>query len=83
MPHHVVKKHDALDLTVPPEFAGRSHGYRGDLVVGEHTEAVHTGIRIAELEPGGSVDTHLHSFEESFYVVEGELAWGMDLSSRK
>lgn len=73
MAHHVVKKSDALDLTVPPEFDGRSEGYRGDLVVGEHTEAVHTGIRIAELEPGGSVDTHLHSFEESFYVVEGEL----------
>ncbi len=25
------------------------------------------------LEPGGSVDAHLHSFEETFYVIEGDL----------
>ena len=73
MAHHVVKKSDVLDMVTPPEFEGRSRGYRGDLVVGEHTEAVHTGIRIAEIDPGGTVDTHLHSFEESFYVVEGDL----------
>ncbi len=73
MAHHVVKKSDELEMVVPPEFEGRSTGYRGDLVVGEHTEAVHTGIRISVLEPGGQVDTHLHSFEESFYVVEGEV----------
>jgi mannose-6-phosphate isomerase-like protein (cupin superfamily) len=73
MAHHVVKKSDVLEMVTPPEFEGRSRGYRGDLVVGEHTEAVHTGIRIAEIEPGGTVDTHLHSFEESFYVVEGDL----------
>lgn len=73
MAHHVVKKADALSLVIPSEFEGRASGYRGDLVVGEHTEAVHTGLRIAEIEPGGWADTHLHSFEESFYVVEGEL----------
>ena len=73
MAHHVVKKTDALDLVVPSHFKGRSSGYRGDLVVGEHTEAVHTGISISVLDSGGHVDTHLHSFEESFFVVEGEV----------
>jgi len=73
MAHHVVKKSDVLDLVVPSHFEGRSSGYSGDLVVGEHTEAVHTGITISVLEPGGYVETHLHSFEESFYVVEGEV----------
>lgn len=73
MAHHVVKKGSALDMVVPPPFQGRSSGYTGDLVVGEHTEAVHTGIRISDIEPGGHVDTHLHSFEESFFVVDGEV----------
>jgi mannose-6-phosphate isomerase-like protein (cupin superfamily) len=73
MAHHVVKKGSALEMVVPAPFEGRSNGYTGDLVVGEHTEAVHTGIRISQIEPGGWVDTHLHSYEESFYVVEGEM----------
>lgn len=73
MSHHVVKLADDIEYATPPEFEGRSEGYTGDLVVGEHTEAVHTGLRVARLEPGGSVDTHLHSFEESIYLVEGEL----------
>jgi len=30
---------------------------------------------IAELEPGGRVETHLHAFEEAFYVLEGELVF--------
>jgi quercetin dioxygenase-like cupin family protein len=31
------------------------------------------GFGVARLEPGGQVDTHVHSFEESLYVVEGAL----------
>lgn len=73
MAYHVVKKRADLDYSVPSEFEGRSGGYLGELVVGEHTEAVHTGIQMSRLDPGGWVDTHLHSFEESFYVISGEL----------
>jgi quercetin dioxygenase-like cupin family protein len=31
------------------------------------------GFELARLDPGGQVDTHVHSFEETLYVVEGEL----------
>jgi len=39
--------------------------------VGEDDHAVHTGFVINELDPGGSIPWHVHSFEESCYVVAG------------
>ena len=33
---------------------------------------MHTGLSINELAPGGRIDPHVHSFEESFYVLSGE-----------
>jgi len=41
------------------------------MVVGEDDHAVHTGFVINELDGGGSIPWHVHSFEESFYLVEG------------
>jgi mannose-6-phosphate isomerase-like protein (cupin superfamily) len=40
--------------------------------------AVHTGFALSSLEPGGTVDMHLHSQEESFYVLEGEPQLTLD-----
>ena len=70
---HIVKKVAELEYVVPPEFEGRSAGYTGDLVVDEAGGAIQMGFRMARLEPGGRVDTHLHSFEESVYVIDGTL----------
>lgn len=70
---HIVKKVAELEYVVPPEFEGRSAGYTGDLVVDESGGAIQMGFRMARLEPGGRVDTHLHSFEESVYVIDGTL----------
>jgi quercetin dioxygenase-like cupin family protein len=39
----------------------------------DHTgPAVHTGFGVNVLDPGGGIDRHVHSFEESFYVLDGE-----------
>ena len=73
MSTHIVKKTADLDHRVPREFEGRSTGYTRDDVVSEPGGAVQMGFAVARLEPGGSVATHVHSFEESLYVVEGEL----------
>jgi quercetin dioxygenase-like cupin family protein len=73
MSAHVVKKVADLDYRTPDEFVGRSTGYTGDNVVDEAAGAVQTGFRLARLEPGGSVDSHVHSFEESLYVTQGTL----------
>ncbi|MEE8498184.1 MAG: cupin domain-containing protein [Acidimicrobiia bacterium] len=70
---HIVKKKAALDYRTPPEFEGKSSGYTADSVVDETGGSVQMGFRMSHLESGGNVGTHLHSFEESIYVVEGRL----------
>ncbi len=42
-------------------------------IVSEDAGAVHTGFGITTLEPGGSSPAHVHSFEESVFVLEGEV----------
>lgn len=73
MSSHIVVAHADLDLKTPPEFEGRSVGYAGHSVVDEPSGGVQMGFRVATLEPAGSVDAHVHSFEESVYVIDGEL----------
>lgn len=73
MAHHIVKASAALHFTEPPEFAGHASGYTADPVVNEAAGGVQMGFQVARLAPGGSVDTHIHSFEESVYVISGDL----------
>ena len=53
-------------------YAGRGEGYRQAPLIGPHTGSVHTGLSVAQLDPGGVLAPHVHSFEEGFYVLEGE-----------
>jgi quercetin dioxygenase-like cupin family protein len=73
MSDHIVKAKAELVYRTPPESEGRSDGYTTDAVVDEDAGAVQMGFRVARLEAGGTVDTHVHSFEESIYVIEGSL----------
>jgi quercetin dioxygenase-like cupin family protein len=73
MAEHIVKTVDDLDYHVPSEFADRSQGYTRDPVVAEAGGAVQMGFEVSQLEPGGHVDAHVHSFEETLYVTEGEV----------
>ena len=73
MANHIVKSASDLNYSTPFEFSDRSTGYSGDAVVGESGGAVQMGFRLARLEPGGLVDSHVHSFEESIYVIDGSL----------
>ena len=73
MANHIVKKVGDLEFVTPAEFTGRSSGYGRDPVVAEAGGAVQMGFEVARLEPGGQVDSHVHSFEESLFIVEGAL----------
>jgi quercetin dioxygenase-like cupin family protein len=48
-------------------------GYQGWSVVDGSTPAVHTGFGMGRLAPGAALPAHLHSYEESLYVVDGEV----------
>ncbi|HEY6684465.1 MAG TPA: cupin domain-containing protein [Propionibacteriaceae bacterium] len=69
---HLVRPAGALELAAPTTgWATAATDYRCGIAVGEDDHAVHTGFMISELGAGGSIPWHVHSFEESFYVVFG------------
>lgn len=73
MAHHIVKPGRDLVSGTPAEFLGHSTGYGGDDVVTEESGGVQMGFRVSRLEPGAEVAAHVHSFEETFYMVQGDL----------
>ena len=73
MSHHIVAKADQLIFGTPGELSGHGAGYGRHDVVDEPGGGVQMGFAVARLEAGGNVGAHVHSFEESVYVVEGEL----------
>ena len=70
---HIVRMRSGMVYRTPAEFEGRSAGYTGDPVVDEGAGSVQMGFRLARIEAGGHVDAHVHSFEESIYVIDGSL----------
>ena len=73
-----VQRADEID-PIPPEALGnRVSGLRRATLVGRHVGSVHTGFALVELDPDGRVDTHLHSTEQSFYVLEGHPSLVVD-----
>jgi quercetin dioxygenase-like cupin family protein len=54
-------------------YAGRSAGYTRRVLFGPDAGSVHHEAVVAELEPGGTVDLHVHAFEEVSFVLDGEL----------
>lgn len=66
--HHVLA---AKDIRLKPAYAGRSRSFSRCSVVDGSSGSVHMGVGLCALGAGGRIDTHLHSFEESFYVTEG------------
>ena len=71
---HLVRRAGEAAAAVPEGWAGHSDGFRRWSVVDETVaSAVHTGFGVCELDPGGSVAAHVHSFEESFHLLHGEV----------
>jgi quercetin dioxygenase-like cupin family protein len=63
---------DDRALVPSPVFEGHATGYRQADLVSRATGSMHTGLSVCELAAGGSIEPHLHSFEEGFYVLSGE-----------
>src|SRR5262249_46961305 len=53
-------------------FTGHSQGYTRASIVNHALGSVMTGLSVCELAPGGTLDPHVHSFEEGFYVLSGD-----------
>jgi quercetin dioxygenase-like cupin family protein len=66
--HHLVR---AADIRPAPEYVQNSAGMARSSLVDRSVGAVHTGLGLCVLAEGGHLDTHVHSFEELFYILEG------------
>jgi len=71
MTHHLGRLSETPAFT--GGYAGHSEGHTRRSLIDRGAGSVHQEVVVAELGPGGSVDLHLHAFEEAFYVLEGRL----------
>jgi quercetin dioxygenase-like cupin family protein len=67
--HHVVR---ASAIQYSPEYSSRSSGFTRCAAVDRSAGSTHTALGLCSLAAGGRIDTHVQSFEELFYVTEGE-----------
>jgi quercetin dioxygenase-like cupin family protein len=68
------------DIEFAPSVPGHSSGAQRALLVGGHTGATHTGLMLVEMTDG-YIDLHLHSYETTFYILEGEPILYLDGSA--
>lgn len=68
--HHVA--HIQQDGGATPKlYEKRSNGFRRSTYVEHGMGSVHMGVGICALDARGAIQPHLHSFEESFYIMQG------------
>ncbi len=70
---HSVSRIEESAATTPKLYEQHSTGFRRATYVDRAMGSVHMGVGVCFLAPGGEIQPHLHSFEESFYILEGNL----------
>jgi quercetin dioxygenase-like cupin family protein len=71
---HVVRLAADAIYETPEHFQTASDGFTRWTCVDETVPgAAHTDFGVCLLAPGGHIDGHLHSYEESFHVLEGAV----------
>lgn len=70
---HYTARTDAARSGCPAPYAGASRGHTRAPLLDERTGALHLGMTLCTLAPSGTVDLHLHAFEETFFVLHGDL----------
>jgi mannose-6-phosphate isomerase-like protein (cupin superfamily) len=75
---HHVGRFDASSLRIPAEYEGHSQGFSRAVLIDNTVGSVHMGHGICQLLPDGTLDRHVHSFEEGFFVLEGRILIDLD-----
>lgn len=70
---HYVSRIDKAKAQVPAPYAQHSSGFRRSTYVERAVGSVHMGVGINFLDANGHIQPHIHSFEESFYILEGNV----------
>jgi len=76
---HHVGNYDKAAFEVPSAYEKHSQGYSRIAMVDHNTTgAVHTGLGLCKLDPGGTLNNHVHFYEEAFYILEGQVLISID-----
>jgi len=70
---HFISRIDPASAQTPQAYNGKSSGFRRATYVERAMGSVHMGTGICFLDPNGLIESHVHSFEECFYVLEGTV----------
>ncbi len=70
--HHVSRVSESTAQT-PKLYEKHSTGFRRATYVDRAMGSVHMGVGVCYLEPAGTIRAHFHSFEESYYILEGHV----------
>src|SRR5437868_6129264 len=70
---HHVSKIDPATAKTPPLYTHHSTGFQRSTYVDRAMGSVHMGVGVCFLDAGGSIEPHVHSFEESFFILEGSV----------
>ena len=70
---HFVSKIDPSAAQMPQGYEQASSGFRRASYVDRAMGSVHMGTGICYLDVNGMIQPHLHSFEESVYILDGSL----------
>lgn len=70
---HFVSRINPSTAQTPPGYEQGSSGFRRAAYVDRAMGSVHMGTGICTLDASGVIQPHLHSFEESFYILEGSV----------
>ncbi|MEE2760784.1 MAG: cupin domain-containing protein [Pseudomonadota bacterium] len=73
--HHILR---AADVRPSPAFPDHRSQYRRFTLCDHSVGAVHTGWGRCEMDAGGHLDSHIQSFEKSFFVLEGNPVLVLD-----
>ena len=70
---HSVAKIDETTAKAPDGYKAHSVGFRRVSYVNRDNGSVHMGTGICYLDSAGVIHAHVHSFEETFYILEGTI----------
>ena len=71
--HHLVRRSADAEWRPATGPLAAASGFTAWSIVDGSTPAVHTGFALGRLDPGTALPSHVHSYEESLYVMSGEV----------
>jgi mannose-6-phosphate isomerase-like protein (cupin superfamily) len=70
---HYVGKFDESAIKAHSMYENHSEGYGQVSLVDHSAGSLHTGLGVHQLKAGGTLLPHVHSYEEGFYILSGEV----------